>query len=149
MLRTIAIGFLFLAVVGGSDPAQAGQDDAGVYPGTCAYFGNRTGGQRQGERADWLALLAQSCSEALRRLGSGSEDAADRDYLDRLTTLRQVVVGMNVARFTGPGSGGPGLRIRRSVTDSGEYLIARRIGVMEAFSAWAEIADFRMAAMAD
>ena len=94
--------------------------------------------------------MSDSCAEALRRLiGAGVADhevrGADRVYLERLSELRRVVIAMNVARFTEQRIDRG--RIKRTVTGSGEYLIAKRIGVMAAYKDWAEAADFDTAAL--
>ncbi len=130
-------------------PAGAETPAPGAFPGTCRYFDHRaTATGRDSDRAAWLGLLAQSCTAALDRYAAADLGMpADRVYLERLTTLRRVVIGMNIARFTDVQPGTRTLRIRRSVSDSGEYLIARHLGVMDALAAWAAISGFHMAAL--
>ena len=105
---------------------------------TCTYFGNRAFGVQGTERIEWLTLLAESCHQALRRAEPTSTSlSADMLYLERLSELRTTIIDMNVDRFRDRRAPGA-LRTRRTVTASGEYLIAQRIGVMAAYNSWVE-----------
>ena len=148
MLRSLVFGAFLTAATALSASANPLPGDSAGYAKTCSYFQKRAEAQRGGERATWLALLSQSCREALRRLDARTaidepDIQTDILYLARLGMLKDVVIGMNVERFTARRSGERGsVSIRKSVTASGEYLIARQIGVMDAFSAWAEASGF-------
>ncbi|MEM9032740.1 MAG: hypothetical protein AAGB18_08840 [Pseudomonadota bacterium] len=149
MTKLLQVVLLFgRTCLGGPAAAMEGEQRT-TYEQTCSYFTNRAGILTGGDRADWILLLSESCVEARRRLIlARAEDVSaseDIDYLERLTELRQVIVAMNVARFTETGPGrGP---IRKTVTGSGEYLIAQRLGVMAAYRSWAALSDFETAAL--
>ncbi len=141
--------FVFCIALSAAAPAGAETPAPEAFPGTCRYFDHRAAATgRDSDRGAWLDLLAQSCTAALDRYAAADSSApADRAYLERLSTLRHVVIGMNIARFTDVQPGTRTLRIRRSVSDSGEYLIARHLGVMDAYAAWAVISGFDLAAL--
>ena len=145
------IGLLAAGLVGGSG-ARAASSAEEDHTRTCAYFAKRVWAHDRGDRAEWLALLSESCAAALRERSAtnrrdGEPDARGEVYLERLGDLRRIVVGMNVARFTGARTA-PGRSASRStVTASGEYLIARHLGVMDALFDWARATEFATAAL--
>ena len=144
MFRSLAVAVLVSFFLLPSTDAQAQPH----FDKTCRYFENRTFFGNGSDRSEWLSLLSESCAEALRRLSRDvqpDQAAEDRAYLERLAELRRVVIAMNVARFTEPQIARG--RIKRTVTGSGEYLIAKRIGVMHAYHAWAEASGFDTAAL--
>ncbi|MCY4334605.1 MAG: hypothetical protein OXC60_08020 [Litoreibacter sp.] len=99
------------------------------------------------------ATLADSCGRALDRflgrVGTTPYEAKRaRRYLERLTDYKEVVIEMNTngfkkARATQPTRLGGHPRIKVSAT--GEYLIARQMGVLAALKDWAKRARFEIA----
>lgn len=107
------------------------------FENTCAYFENRAFGIKGTERMTWLSLLSDSCAEALEAVDQTPPFAAQAhvDYLTRLSELRTTIIEMNVSRFR-ERRARQARGIMRTVTPSGEYLIAKQIGVMTAYQTW-------------
>ena len=108
-----------------------------IYSSTCAHFDNRVESAPADVDTGLLFALAESCASALGDLGEESGDAA-ATYLARLAEFKAIVVGMNVRRVFGDGPATP-------VSATGEYLIARRMGLLGAYRAYASAADIRLA----
>lgn len=103
---------------------------------TCSYFENRAFGEATSDWNTWLLMLSESCHEALRGAEVPGPDAnKDLEYLERLSELRTTVIRMNIARFRDR-QAQQSQRILRTVTPSGEYLIAKQMGVIAAYRSW-------------
>ncbi len=120
-----------------ADPLTARQHE--VFSATCTHFGNRVETAPSEVDTTLLAALAESCAIALSDLSEASDsDDEAATYLERLSAFKATVVGMNVKRVFGGGAKTP-------VSATGEYLIARRMGLLGAYRAYASAADIRMA----
>lgn len=113
----------------------------------CKHFVNRARFMARGEDQEFVVTLADACVDAQRSLdsGEGREQQAAADFLTLLKTLRDTVIDMNMTRvfgdnftpFTRIGYGAKGkTEAVRRVSQSGEYLIAHRMGVLRAYRAW-------------
>lgn len=112
---------------------------------TCAHYENRARFLPREGVVPFVVLLADSCGRAQRSVRTGRyalRRAAER-YLDRLATLRDTVVAMNVervygvnaTRFSRPKEKQDLHRIAQ-VTETGEFLIARHMGLIDAYDDW-------------
>ncbi|MDF0600169.1 hypothetical protein P1J78_05445 [Psychromarinibacter sp. C21-152] len=121
-------------------PAPAGEAitarQVEVYRATCTHYENRSDALASEEDALLVDRLASSCGRALDRLtgaAAGPETRRRaRAYLARLAELKATVVEMNMRRLFGP-SDGP----VRTVSLTGEYLIAQRMGILGALDEFA------------
>jgi hypothetical protein len=146
-------------------PASAGPDRASAgaantdterfaeHRRTCGHYENRARFKPREGEVEYVVVLAESCDLALA-LAQGRVDGTDaariasRRYLQRLTALRRLIVDMNVSRAYGDdapaaatsvaGSGAAPLADGgyRAVSATGEYLIARRLGLQASFRKW-------------
>jgi hypothetical protein len=158
-----ALAALLLAPAAAAAAGPAGFDHPlAEHAQTCRHFENRARFVPRVAGAPFTVRFADSCRAALgmARLGPSAPEAAldvpaevraARRYLDRLTTLRLEVARMNRARLYGAGADrlarprqGAGFR---TVTLTGEYLIARRIGAVQALDRWTR-ATMRLAGAA-
>ncbi|PTX54710.1 hypothetical protein C8N43_3530 [Litoreibacter ponti] len=114
---------------------------------TCAYFENRARHQERSPQQSLEVTLADSCTRALDHISGNSSDAPElaqsaRRYIDRLTALKAVIVSMNTREFLDAlarGQTRAAMNIAAvSVTPTGEYLIARQMGVLADHADWAE-----------
>ncbi len=90
--------------------------------------------------------LADSCVAAVESSHTGTdlEKQAATAFLDRLAKLRDIVISMNMdkvfgrnyTRFTRIATDETQLGTIGRVTDSGEFLIARHLGVIALMNAW-------------
>ncbi|MEM9050167.1 MAG: hypothetical protein AAGC92_15795 [Pseudomonadota bacterium] len=118
----------------------------------CNHFANRARFKARGRNAELVVILADSCSVAIdsltRRLDTRPTEAARaRAYLDRLLAFKTLIIAMNVGRIYGDDPaprakpvappGGPRPRpIGHAVTQTGEYLIAREVGLLRVWQNW-------------
>ncbi|HEU0220923.1 MAG TPA: hypothetical protein VFR34_01745 [Paracoccaceae bacterium] len=119
----------------------------------CRHYANRALFKPRGPGEEFVVKLADSCRTAMARLGerAGLADeaaASARAYLDRLVAFKALIIGMNVARLYGaepepramPLSAGAGqavlVRFGNPVSATGEYLIAREFGLLDAYRDW-------------
>lgn len=135
-------------VLAGTALAQTPSLEDHTFEQTCSYFEKRNVRLRRSVERAWLPVVAESCRAALVTLAKNPANATDRTYLERLSELRSVVIGMNVARFTERQSGtGRRPQIRVTVTGSGEFLIAHHLGVIDAYHDWAHENGIETAAL--
>ncbi|MEL6583917.1 MAG: hypothetical protein AAFQ36_08795 [Pseudomonadota bacterium] len=102
-----------------------------------------------------LVIMAESCADAFAKMSGRNTPAEIRSeaiaYLDRLTLLRRTIIEMNVSRIHAVDHKGYGTTVRRSapsVTVTGEYLIARELGVFHAYDRWTQRGGADIAALA-
>lgn len=139
----------------GEGPAVEKAEGLSEHRKTCVHYDNRARFKpriagREGE-VEYVVILAESCSLALRLAEGETPEAvrvASRRYLDRLTELRRLIVDMNVVRAFGEQAGPKAISVAgsgaaplqgggyRPVTATGEYLIARSLGLQSAFRRW-------------
>ncbi|MEO1686455.1 MAG: hypothetical protein AAFU61_00970 [Pseudomonadota bacterium] len=143
---------IFAALIAPAGPAWA-QSPASLtdHAQTCRHYENRATFKPRGPGAGLEVRAAEQCRAALETLRRGGEASPERAararaYLDRLTRLKRTVIAMNVDRIYGAEAGrrampkapaeGRGQAQVRGVTRTGEYLIARDLGVLQALEAW-------------
>ncbi|KMW58196.1 hypothetical protein AIOL_003167 [Candidatus Rhodobacter oscarellae] len=133
-----------------------------IHAKTCSHFANRARFQPRSPSATLEVLLAESCAQAYRSLyhqldTSPYEARHAADYLDRMTAFKATVISINMDRMFGTtrtrrtqlkvplgGTAGEASKTH-PVTTAGEYLIARQMGVIGAYRAWADVVDFELA----
>ena len=108
---------------------------------TCNHYENRSRFEVRGSGQSFTAVLADTCVAALGAIDRTTPDAsAARTYLLRLTELKDTIVAMQVRAFQASRnverSSGRYTRIITSISEIGEYLIAREIGVIDTLEAW-------------
>lgn len=136
----LAAGLAADAAAGGAAPTEA-------QVAACNHYENRARFRpRHGER-DFVTRLADSCHAALAATNGadpGQREAAER-LLAGIVELHGIIVAMTVERNLAtriPGTdaaSGRSLVTLPRVTDTGEFLIAHRIGVVNALDGWTEI----------
>jgi hypothetical protein len=134
-----------------SGPAPARDEPAvdgatAAHHAACRHFRNRAMFRTRGDRAPLVVILAEACRAALASLqpasGATDEDRAQAaDFLDRLSGFKSLIVRMTVERAFAPGSprldsAGRIVPLGRPVTATGEYLIAREFGLLDAYRAF-------------
>ena len=94
--------------------------------------------QSVGRPAEFLQFLAETCREATRSVegGAGAEELASAwILLHSLADFRETIVRMNAARLEAARTNPDGpLRL---VSETGAYLIAREMGLLDRREAWA------------
>lgn len=121
---------------------------------TCTHYVNRARFMERTANAPLEVLVADSCAFALKRLTtsfgiSPYEAKRARIYLERLTEYKALIIAMNVkgfskhrkVRLTGQRRPAFGLAPSK-VSRAGEYLIARQMGLLEAYNDWASAANY-------
>lgn len=118
-----------------------------AYSSGCKHYVNRARFLQRGTGAEFIVLLADSCEQAQVDLNHGSygERRAALVYLSRLLDLRDTVIDMNMSRLFGDDYT-PFTRLKHGVgskteavpkvSSAGEYLIAHRMGLLDAYRAW-------------
>jgi len=119
---------------------------AADYSETCRYFAGQAFKDRRARRDTTFRMdLAQDCVDA--QIYQRSEDSAVRaraeSYLAQLQRYREIIVGLLVARArSGADEFRAGTRYVRPAVDptswAGEYLIARRMGLVDTHEDWTE-----------
>ena len=130
-------------------PAQAGVavEERALFSSACQHYINRARFLDRTDSEPFVATLADACEMAMASLESASDEDHRRSvtFLSRLATLRQTITDMTLARVLGdgdPASGQPKVAMLArtgslgSVSETGEYLIAYRLGVVSAYYAW-------------
>ncbi len=129
------------AEAGGADPTD-GQLAA------CNHYENRARFRLRHGDVDFVTTLAESCRSAITAMDGtdpGQRAAAER-LLAGIVQLHRIIVSMTVERNLAThvagtdaafGPSGSLVTLPR-VTDTGEFLIAHRIGVVTALDGWAE-----------
>lgn len=121
---------------------------------TCSYFRHRANALRVRTPGSPVVQLGESCGAALERLKVADvyfrvdRRVADQQFLTHLTRLKSTIIKMNVARFA-DGASHNGAQTVQSMTETGEYLIARRLGIFEAHAAWQTAVEEERMATAD
>ncbi|MDJ0627763.1 MAG: hypothetical protein QNJ44_05850 [Rhodobacter sp.] len=123
------------------------------FDATCRHFENRAHFMPRTEDSELVVRLADSCRHALSSLvGDHPNSALDTQklshaYLDRLTAYKSLYIRMIVLNGTVPGEmfANRSRQIRRiGLTRTGEYLIARRMGLLGAYDSWASASGFQI-----
>ncbi len=128
---------------------------------TCIHYDNRARFRDLKSGLAFEAMLADSCKTALDQLVGFSVDSPykakrARTYLERLTDFRKTISEMNLQVFelsrqttrtrksTSPFETRQG---HRMVNRTGEYLIARQMGVLNAYRDWIDATGVEMAVL--
>lgn len=113
----------------------------------CNHYVNRARFKERTGHVEFVTTMADSCEQAIVSLSSGglTERRTAIVFLSRLLELRDTVIDMNMVRVFGEtytpytrityGTSGRTESVRK-VSESGEYLIAHRMGLLAAFEAW-------------
>lgn len=149
MYRKLGLLILSLALLGSGTVDAAGPSEAkrASYSKACNHYVNRAKFKPRGAGASFVVILADSCQPALKSLESarGAERAAAADYLSRLMVLRDTVIDMNMERAFGKTyTRWTRMKSQRDdqvgptpqVSETGEFLIAHRMGLLQAYKAW-------------
>lgn len=153
MLRalTLIIGsMLAIVLTGDLRSATIEVSDIGAIDDACDSYNRRAGMEPQHRAATFTNFLATACDEARRSLyaPNKAEREAARLLLARIVELQQTVDEMNAERTAAVAdrSGVERMQALSRVTQSGEFLIAHRMGVMQAYDAWLDSGgDFSLA----
>lgn len=138
----LAAGFATDAEAGGMGPTD-GQLAA------CNHYENRARFRPRHGEADFVTTLAEACRSALTAMDGTDprQRAAAERLLAGVVELHRIIVSMTVERKLAThvagtdaafGPSGSLVTLPR-VTDTGEFLIAHRIGVVNALDGWTEI----------
>lgn len=149
MKKVIGLIILSLLTFGaaGTNPAAAVENDRALFAKACKHYVNRAKFRARSNNPEFVVILADSCQPALKSLESPHvrERAAAEDYLMRLLRFRDTVIDMNMERVFGKTytrwTRMQSFRDERQarvprVSETGEYLIAYRMGLLHAYRAW-------------
>ncbi len=142
----ILIGGLF--ALGGDWPgAVVGAEERAGYAAACNTYDNRARFRPRTPPVEFVVMMAEGCRAALLSLETGSplERRRAAAYLARLEAFRDVVVQIALDRtygagadpFSRPKEAGARIRPLGAVSETGEFLIAHRMGLLAAFRSWA------------
>lgn len=119
--------------------------EASVVAKTCHYYENRARFRERGA-GDFLVFLSNACEVARSAMRAGSEAApAAAEFLTRLVAFRETIMAMNRERVFGRTSDPRAKPLQATgefvpigqVSETGEFLIAHRMGLLRAFDLWA------------
>lgn len=122
------------------------QAERAGWAAACNTYENRARFMTREGEVPFAVVVAEACLGALASLDSGrpaERDAAAR-LLTRVAVLRDTIVQMNIERVYGTHATPRAMPEPRSgtawriagVSATGEYLIARHLGVVDAIRAW-------------
>jgi hypothetical protein len=113
-----------------------------VFRATCDHYAARRAAP-VADPAPLLRRLAASCDRALADLADPATGPEARQsalgYLERLAEFKATVVTITMRRMLRGETRG------RNVTKTGEYLIARRMGLLDRYADWAAASGFTIA----
>ena len=140
-----AVGAVFLIAADGPGPRVDGAQ-AEAHAAACRTYENRARFLSRDEPLSFLVQMAEGCRAARRSLAEGDrvERRAAIAFLDRLLEFRDTIISINMDRVYGRDAGPlaqPKLARGRTlslpeVSQSGEFLIAHRMGLLAAFEDW-------------
>ena len=149
MRNIIASLSLLLAIaVAGSDTMlhQPDADQIERLDHACRHYENRARFLPREGPVTFLVLIADDCRAAIGMMDRGGHDerAAALAFLTRLERLRTTIGGINSDRIFGaeagprakPQAAAGVMSTMSQVSESGEFLIAHRMGVVEAHESW-------------
>jgi hypothetical protein len=154
----IAVALALTAVAGpASGPARAGEGHAGpdaeAHAKACNHYANRAR-FRPRENADFITVLAETCATARADLAAPGPAPHATAFLDRLVRFTRLVGDMRMNRMradvAATGGWGQG-RVRGfgRVSETGEFLIAHRMGLLDAYRRFRAAAPDRVLALTD
>ncbi len=132
---TAAAALLAVSTTLAAQAAEPEERRMQLYTATCAHFHDRLAAVDDRGRLPLLARLSRVCDRALARLERPAPDRAAA-YLDRLAAYKATLVTMTLDRMFDPAVPAG------AVTATGEYLIARRMGVLPPMANWEDDGDF-------
>ncbi|MEM9144889.1 MAG: hypothetical protein AAGC57_01735 [Pseudomonadota bacterium] len=143
----IWIAALLVAMVGSDGFAPpVPEATLNTYAKACFTYENRARFRARNGPTSFVVAMADGCLAAQRSLDAegGAERRSAIAYLDRLVDLRNTVIAINMDRIYGanaspfakPIAGEGRLMAMGGVSESGEFLIAHRMGLLEAFDDW-------------
>ena len=153
-----ALALMMVTMAAGDWPGPSiSEERLAAYARACATYANRARFLPRGENADFTVMMADGCLAAQATLaeGSAAQRGAAARYLARLLELRDTVVAINMDRVYGrertrvsrPRTASGQLLAFQSVSGAGEFLIAHRMGLIEAYRLWrARAPEFALAA---
>jgi hypothetical protein len=152
-LRAIGLAAA-LVVPGGGAAMAAGPGGLSQFDAICSHFENRARFKPRVAEAEAIVHFAASCRIALDRLAEGdpaqAEAALARRYLDRLAEFQRLTVYMLMQHMWADPSADTGLAGRAhrqmGLSSTGEYLIARYMGLIGAYDDWAAETGFELTA---
>ena len=114
---------------------------------TCKHYVNRARFKHRNPDQEFVVTLADACLSAKASLSSDNykERDAAQNFLIRLRVLRNTIIDMNMERAFGKSytartrmkySVGSMIEPVRRVSSTGEYLIARELGLLAAYRTW-------------
>ena len=117
----------------------------------CKHYVNRARFMPRDRQQEFVATLADGCESAQASVDRGQVDErlAAMQFLMRLKDLRDTIIDMNMTRVFGDTytpwtriSYGAGAKVEdvRKVSAAGEYLIAHRMGLIDAYNSWLDTA---------
>ena len=151
MMRRIVsagvIGFALLTAATFTRPPQAAVGITPDIADACRYWETRARPARATAPGEFVVFLAHACAAAKVSLDTGRAEQRRRAVrlLEHIAGLRKTVAAINADRLrraaANPLSGPP-----VPVSPAGEFLIAHRMGLLDAFEAWLDSgADFSLA----
>ena len=155
LVSLVALALTASAALSNVDPRLP--YDRASFGKTCTHYMNRARFKPRQANAPLDVLLADSCMSALNRLAtrpgiSPYESKRARIYLEHLTAYKSLIINMNVAGFAKArqdalhGNKLPVFgRASPRVSEAGEFLIARQMGLLEVYEDWAKASNFETA----
>lgn len=166
------ITFFIFCLLSLTSPAVAGNKPLDAYrpvpeqiAQTCIHYENRARFKARDATSDFDVILADSCDEAMRdafvRFDTNpyTHKRAMR-FLNRLAEMKQLIIRLNMERTFGAdyhARSQPQVKSRnynpfeqrttRLISKAGEYLIAREIGLVDAYREWSHSNGFQSAAL--
>lgn len=159
--------FMLLAgpVVADIIPANAYKPVPSQIRATCSHYDNRARFLVRGANAEFVTVLADACHELIDELYVRFDTTpyvkkrAER-LLNRMSLLKSTIITMNMERAFGTAYT-PRTQLKvsfsnqgqirqqqgRMVSPTGEYLIARELGVLAAYRDWSRAANYETAAL--
>ncbi|MEM0943782.1 MAG: hypothetical protein AAGI70_07520 [Pseudomonadota bacterium] len=139
-----------VSVAGGESGAETALSRADLRAG-CNHYQNRARFLTREGQVEFVTMIAEACAAAETSLDGdnpGERQAAER-FLRRVLHLRDTIIEMNMTRVygaqrdpraqpltpDGKSAAGLGTPFGR-VSDTGEFLIAHRLGLFRAYDAW-------------
>ncbi len=161
--RHAVVWFAFLIATGAAmaSPRTSSFQFDPVFFKTCHHYENRAKFKPRHAGSALEVFLAEACRDALDSLTkrvdtSPYERKRATIFLAHLTELKSTVLTINRERLFGKNAG-PRTQLQTDaripkkyapigpITRTGEYLIAREIGLLAAYDDWADVTDFEIA----
>lgn len=138
-LVSIVAGALAFAAVADLREVPVAEAERAEFSEACQYYGMRAAAVSAVRRGEFVVFLSDACAVAETLLESGTREQRIHSalLLSRIALLRQTVVQMN-ARRARVSFDMPEHQTAEylPVSPAGEFLIARRLGVLLAFDTW-------------